>query len=43
MVSGIQHPGPRQDGADSLRIARAVSDAVVQVVRRVLDRAPPAS
>jgi uncharacterized protein YgbK (DUF1537 family) len=29
------------DGADSLRIARAVSDAVVQVVRRVLDIAPP--
>lgn len=30
-----------KDGADSLRIARAVSDAVVQVVRQVLDRAPP--
>ena len=30
-----------KDGADSLRIARAVSDAVVQVVRRVLDLAPP--
>lgn len=29
------------DGADSLRIARAVSDAVVRVVRRVLDLAPP--
>jgi uncharacterized protein YgbK (DUF1537 family) len=29
------------DGADSLRIARAVSDAVVQVVRQVLDLAPP--
>lgn len=29
------------DGADSLRIARAVSDAVVTVVRRVLDIAPP--
>lgn len=29
------------DGADSLRIARAVSDAVVTVVRRVLDVAPP--
>jgi uncharacterized protein YgbK (DUF1537 family) len=29
------------DGADSLRIARAVSDAVVEVVRRVLDLAPP--
>jgi uncharacterized protein YgbK (DUF1537 family) len=29
------------DGADSLRIARAVSDAVVQVVRQVLDIAPP--
>lgn len=30
-----------KDGADSLRIARAVSDAVVHVVRRVLDLAPP--
>lgn len=30
-----------KDGADSLRIARAVSDAVVRVVRQVLDRAPP--
>ncbi len=29
------------DGTDSLRIARAVSDAVVQVVRRVLEVAPP--
>ena len=29
------------DGEDSLRIARAVSDAVVQVVRSVLDVAPP--
>ncbi|MGZ8995835.1 MAG: four-carbon acid sugar kinase family protein [Rhodospirillales bacterium] len=29
------------DGADSLRIARAVSEAVVRVVRRVLDIAPP--
>ena len=29
------------DGADSLRIARLVSDAVVTVVRRVLDLAPP--
>ncbi|MFT4225945.1 four-carbon acid sugar kinase family protein [Micropruina sp.] len=29
------------DGDDSLRIARAVSDAVVQVVRTVLDRTPP--
>ena len=29
------------DGADSLRIARAVSDAVVRVVRQVLDIAPP--
>lgn len=29
------------DGADSLRIARAVSDAVVTVVRRVLDVARP--
>lgn len=30
-----------KDGADSLRIARTVSDAVVRVVRRVLDLAPP--
>lgn len=29
------------DGDDSLRIARAVSDAVVEVVRAVLDRTPP--
>lgn len=29
------------DGDDSLRIARAVSDAVVHVVRTVLDRTPP--
>ena len=29
------------DGNDSLRIARAVSDAVVEVVRAVLDRTPP--
>lgn len=29
------------DGADSLRIARAVSDAVVSVVREVLRRTPP--
>lgn len=29
------------DGDDSLRIARAVSDAVVLVVRAVLDRTPP--
>ena len=29
------------DGADSLRIAREVSDAVVEVVRAVLDRTPP--
>ncbi len=29
------------DGDDSLRIARAVSDAVVDVVRAVLDRTPP--
>lgn len=29
------------DGAESLRIAREVSDAVVAVVRRVLDVAPP--
>lgn len=29
------------DGDDSLRIARAVSGAVVQVVRRVLDLTPP--
>lgn len=29
------------DGADSLRIARAVSDAVVYVVREVLRRTPP--
>lgn len=29
------------DGDDSLRIARAVSDAVVRVVRAVLDRTPP--
>ncbi|MGO1591600.1 MAG: four-carbon acid sugar kinase family protein [Ancrocorticia sp.] len=29
------------DGEDSLRISRLVSDAVVEVVRRVLDVAPP--
>lgn len=30
-----------KDGDDSLRIARTVSDAVVRVVRRVLDLTPP--
>lgn len=30
-----------EDGDDSLRIAREVSDAVVSVVRRLLDLAPP--